>query len=260
MSPAFETKRRERVSTVARKKTAFENFFSLNWHRKRLGAGKHSRSSRDYAAMKTSLVSGDAPRQTRGSAKSLDEHLENLKSEFAGQPELLWHHAKLIVLLRRGVDTDGVFAQFSELWTEEGAYLCEALNLRWLVSATDTFADHAPDGETRTLATLVSLLVNTVKIYETERVLADGDPAPLLPERVAQVQNELIPLFSGLSCFTIGTDDTLRNMRWRLDPLMEKGAVGLILKTVFNRLQIEDTAFARLRALHHRERTGWWSS
>ena len=68
-----------------------------------------------------------------------------------------------------------------------------------------------------------------------------------------------MPLFSGLSCFTVGTDDTLRNMRWRLDPLMEKGPVGLILKTVFDRLQVEDTAYARLRALHHRERTGWWT-
>ncbi len=245
---------------MARKKSAIEHFFSLNWHRKRLGGAKHVKSSGDFAAMKSTLVNGDGPRQTRGSAKSLDEHLDNLRAEFAGHPELLWHHAKLIVLLRRGVDTDRVFAQFSELWTEEGAYLCDALNLRWLVSATDTFADHASDGETRALATLVSLLVNTVKIYESERVLADGQPVPLSPVKVAQVQDELVPLFSGLSCFTIGTDDTLRNMRWRLDPLMEKGAVGLILKTVFDRLQVEDTAFARLRALHHRERTGWWSS
>jgi hypothetical protein len=127
------------------------------------------------------------------------------------------------------------------------------------VSATDSFADHARDGETRTLATLVSLLVNTIKIYETERVLAEGAPASLSPAKIAQVQDELVPLFSGLSCFTVGTDDTLRNMRWRLDPLMEKGPVGLILKTVFDRLQVEDTAYARLRALHHRERTGWWS-
>ncbi|RKE84212.1 hypothetical protein [Rhizobium sp. AG855] len=245
---------------MARKKTAFEQFFSLNWHRKRLGGAKHVKSSGDFAAMKVTLVDGDAPKQTRGSAKSLDEHLENLRKEFAGQPELLWHHAKLIVLLRRGVDTETVFAQFSELWDAEGLYLCEALNLRWLVSATDTFADHASDSETRVLATLVSLLVNTVKIYETERILADGEPLPLSPAKVARVQNELIPLFSGLSCFTIGTDDTLRNTRWRLDPLMEKGAVGLILKTVFDRLQVEDTAFARLRAVHHRERTGWWSS
>jgi hypothetical protein len=247
------------VGIVARKKTAFERYFSLNWHRKRLGGAKHIHSSVDFSEMKVALIDGDAPMQTRGSAKSLDAHLENLKREFAGQPELLWHHAKLIVLLRRGVETDKVFAQFTELWEQEGALLCKALNLRWLVSATDSFADHARDGETRTLATLVSLLVNTIKIYETERVLAEGAPASLSPAKIAQVQDELVPLFSGLSCFTVGTDDTLRNMRWRLDPLMEKGPVGLILKTVFDRLQVEDTAYARLRALHHRERTGWWS-
>ncbi len=204
-------------------------------------------------------LDGHDPMQTRGSAKSLDEHLENLKREFAGQPELLWHHAKLIVLLRRGVETDQVFAQFASLWEQEGIFLCENLNLRWLVSASDTFADHAPDGETRTLATLISVLVNTVKIYETERVLGEAEPVPLSSAKVGQVQQELVPLFSGLSCFTIGTDDTLRNMRWRLDPLMEKGAVGMILKAVFDRMQVENTAYARLKALHHRERTGWWS-
>ncbi|NBB50681.1 hypothetical protein GVN24_20595 [Rhizobium sp. CRIBSB] len=244
---------------MARKKTAFERFFSLNWHRKRLGGAKHIQSVADFAAMKMALIDGDAPMQTRGSAKSLDAHLENLRREFAGQPELLWHHAKLIVLLRRGVETEKVLAQFEDLWEQEGAFLAGALNLRWLVSATDTFADHSRDAETRTLATLVSLLVNTIKIYETERVLADGAPLPLSPVKIERVQDELVPLFSGLSCFTVGTDDTLRNMRWRLDPLMEKGPVGLILKTVFDRLQVEDTAYARLKAQHHRERTGWWS-
>lgn len=244
---------------MARKKTAFERFFSLNWHRKRLGGAKHIQSSADFAAMKMAVIDGDAPMQTRGSAKSLDAHLENLRREFVGQPELLWHHAKLIVLLRRGVETDKVFAQFEDLWEQEGAFLAAALNLRWLVSATDTFADHSRDAETRTLATLVSLLVNTIKIYETERVLADGVPLPLSPAKIERVQDELVPLFSGLSCFTVGTDDTLRNMRWRLDPLMEKGPVGLILKTVFDRLQVEDTAYARFKAQHHRERTGWWS-
>jgi hypothetical protein len=48
-------------------------------------------------------------------------------------------------------------------------------------------------------------------------------------------------------------------MRWRLDPLMKERPVGQILKTVFDRLQIEDTAYARLKARHHRDRTGWWS-
>lgn len=245
---------------MARKKTSIERFFSLNWHRKRLGGGKHTARVADFEVLKSHIIEGDAAKQTRGSAKSVDAHLENLRGEFAGQSELIWHHAKLIVLLRRGVRTDEVFREFERLWATEADYLCETLNLRWLVSATDTFSDHASDPAVKAQATLVSILVNTVKIYETERVLAKDAPSDLDEQKVADVKDRLIPLFSGLSCFTVGTDDTLRNMRWRLDPLMEEKPVGLILKTVFDRLQIEDTAYARLKARHHRDRTGWWST
>ncbi|MBF2715418.1 hypothetical protein GOZ98_16845 [Agrobacterium vitis] len=204
------------------------------------------------------MVEGDTAQQTRGSEKSLDLHLENLRREFAGQPELLWHHARLIVLLRREFQVEQTFVQLQALWEAEADFLCENLNLRWLVSAADSFVDHHPDAGERARAMLVSLLVNTVKIYETERVLATAS-APADAQKLERLQSELIPLFSGLSCFTIGTDDTLRNMRWRLDGLMAQGPVGLMLKTVFDRLQVEDTAFSRLKAQHHRGRTGWWS-
>lgn len=244
---------------MARKKTAVEKFFSLNWHRKRLGGRKHISAEVDFSVLKSTVIEGDEAKQTRGSAKSVDQHLENLRREFVGQSELVWHHAKLIVLLRRRVQTAEVFGQFSALWDKEADYLCRHLNLRWLVSATDSFSDYSPDPGVKAQATLVSVLVNTIKIYETERVLAASEPVPLDPDKVHEVQARLIPLFSGLSCFTVGTDDTLRNMRWRLDPLMQERPVGMILKTVFDRLQIEDTAYARLKAMHQRDRTGWWS-
>ncbi|MBB4006279.1 hypothetical protein [Allorhizobium taibaishanense] len=241
-----------------RKKSRIERFFSLNQHRKRWGAARHAVSDLDYRALKQTLVAGDSAQQTRGSEKSLDLHLDNLRREFAGQPELLWHHARLIVLLRREFQVEQTFQQLQALWEAEAEFLCANLNLRWLVSAADSFIDHHPEAEVRARAMLVSLLVNTVKIYETERMLSVA-PAPTDPQKLERLQTELIPLFSGLSCFTIGTDDTLRNMRWRLDTMMTDDPVGLMLKTVFDRLQVEDTAFARLKAQHHRGRTGWWS-
>ncbi|WP_027488332.1 hypothetical protein [Allorhizobium undicola] len=243
---------------MPRKKTRFERFLSLNQHRKRWGAKKHV-GPVDFAALKARLIDGGEVVQTRGSEKSLDLHLANLRREFSAQPELVFYHAKLIVLLRREFEVKETFAQFRALWEAEAEFLVRHLNLRWLVSAADSFADHDPDPAVRASATLVSVLVNTVKIYETERVLADPPPAPISPSSIDQVQQELVPLFSGLSCFTIGTDDTWRNTRWRMDGLMERPPVGLILKTVFDRLQEEDTAFHRLKLLHQRERTGWWS-
>ncbi|MCM2291261.1 hypothetical protein NAC44_02820 [Allorhizobium sp. BGMRC 0089] len=244
---------------MARKKTRFERFFSFNQHRRRFGANRHVFADLDYARLKTALIEGETVEQTHGSEKSLEQHLVNLRREFTGEPELLWHHARLIVLIRREFKVAETFRQFRSLWESEADFLCERLNLRWLISATDTFADHHPEPAERSKAMMVSLLVNTVKIYETERALAQGAPLPLDPDKVEHVQSHLVPLFSGLSCFTIGTDDTLRNMRWRLDPFMESHPVGQIAKTVFDRLQEEDTAFARLKALHHRSRTGWWS-
>jgi hypothetical protein len=244
---------------MARRKTALERFFSLNRHRKRWGARKHlEEQGLDLAAMKIKLVDAGNPLQTRGSEKSLDMHLANLRREFSGQPEIVYHHAKLIVLLRREFAVSDTYAQYCQLWEQEGTFLCSRLNLRWLVSAADTFADHALDPAIRNNALLVSLLVNTVKIYESERYFCNAQKNPMVEQRVATLQAELVPLFEGLSVFTVGTDDTLRNMRWRLEKAFEERPVGLILKTVYDRLQTNDTAFFRLRSLHRRDRTGWW--
>lgn len=243
---------------MQRKKTQFERFFSFNRYRRRFGAGKFTNEVVDFKELKDKQIEGEAGGQTWGSEKSLDRHLFNLRQEFAGQSELIFYHAKLIVLIRRDVDVKRVFETFSQLWLSEADFLCAHLNLRWLVAASDTFADHHPDASLRATAMIASVMVNTVKIYETERKLAGVAPAPVSEENVTRVRQGLVPLFSGLSCFTVGTDDTLRNMRWRLDAHMDNGAVGRILREAYNRLQIEETAFSRLRMSHHRDKTAWW--
>jgi hypothetical protein len=243
---------------MPRKKSRLERLLSFNQHRKRWGARRHALAVEDFGALKSTLISGAAVTQTRGSEKSLDQHLANLRLEFVGQPEIVFHHARLIVLIRREFNVEATFAQFKTLWDQEAAFLCAHLNLRWLVSASDTFADHHPEKAARAISMMAAALVNTVKIYETERLVATGGPTEPDPTKIEQLQTDLVPLFEGLSGFTIGTDDTLRNMRWRLEPFFEEGAVGQILKTVYDRLQTNDTAFARLRALHRRDRTGWW--
>ncbi len=243
---------------VRRKKTRLERFFSLNQHRKRWGAGRHAGAGADLAAMRDRIIEVGQAVQTRGSEKSLDRHLENLRREFSGQSELVFHHAKLIVLIRREVRLAESVAQFRTLWDEEGEFLARALNLRWLISAADTLADHDSDAETRTVAMMAGLLANTVKIYESERYITNAATLAPDPARIEKLQTDLVPLFEGMSVFTVGTDDTLRNMYWRLEPFFAMGPAGLILKTVYDRMQVEDTAFARLRALHRRDRTAWW--
>ena len=196
--------------------------------------------------------------QTRGSEKTLERHLQNLRNEFIGQPELVFYHAKLIVLIRREFRTRQTFGEFEKLWNEHADFLCQHLNIRWLVSACDTFADHHPNTSIGNLALATSMFVNTIKIYETERFITIAESSAMDQDRVQLLQTELVPLFEGLSCFTVGTDDTLRNMRWRLDKVFAQHPVGLILKTIYDRFQTNDTAFRRLKNQHRRERTGWW--
>ena len=105
---------------------------------------------------------------------------------------------------------------------------------------------------------MTTLFANTIKLQESERHLCNAETIETDPVRIAHVQKELVPLFEGMSCFTVGTDDTLRNMRWRLQEFCEVEPTGAILKTVWDRCQIENTVFARMRKLHHRSRTQWW--
>lgn len=241
-----------------RKKSRLERFLSLNRHRKRWGAGRHLPADADLAAMRERIVEAGEAVQTRGAEKSLDRHLENLRREFSGQPELLHHHARLIVLIRREVRPAESVARFLALWAQEAGFLCRHLNLRWLVSAADTFADHAPDPQARAVAMMATLLANTVKVCESDRYIRGAETLAPRADRIETLQTDLVPLFGGMSVFTVGTDDTLRNMYWRLEPFFAAGPAGMILKTVYDRLQVDDTAFARLRALHRRDRTGWW--
>ena len=154
-------------------------------------------------------------------------------ASFPGSPTLLlWHPARLIALIRRKFRTAETDAQYRALWGAERAFLCERLNIRWLVSAADTLAEHDRDTEVRALVMMPTSFANTIKLQESERHVCNATTLAPDPARIAHVQDELPPLFEGMSCFTVGTDDTLRNMRWRLQVFVAVEPTGAILKTV----------------------------
>lgn len=209
--------------------------------------------------MKSSTIDLGTPVLSRGSAHDLHQHYETLRQEFSGQPELVFYHAFLISLIRREYKTQESYAAFLNLWENNEAWLMENLNIRWLVSACDTFADHSPDITERALAIGAALLANTVKAYETENILTHQENVLYDANLVAHLQTKAIPLFEGMSCYTIGTDDTLRNMVWRMEPVASKHIAGRILLAVFHRFSHLNTAFGRLRSSHHRKKTEWWN-
>jgi hypothetical protein len=243
---------------VKRKPGLLDRLLSFNHQRKRIGASRLVFADPDVTAMKTRLVEVPQGPVVRGADKSLAKHLANLEHEFGGQPVLCYHHARLIVLIRRKVKLNRTVPAFLAIWRAEAPFLCCNLNTRWLTSAADTIAEHDPDPLQRSLALATSVLINTVKIYETERHVTGADSLPPDQGKIDEFGQILVPLADGMSAFVVGTDDTLRNLHWRMEPMFDEGPAGMILKTVDARMQRLDTAFARLRSLHKRDKTAWW--
>jgi hypothetical protein len=243
---------------LQRKKSGLESLLSFNRFRKRWGARKFAQAVEDYEAMKRDLVEDSPVPHKSGKKRSLDEHMANLRLEFKGQPEILFHHAKLIVLLRREFDVGNTYRQFQDLWQQEVEFLTAHLDLRWLISACDTFADHDDDGSVRAIAMMASLFGNTIKIYETDRFISERADAGAKTERIEQLQTSRVQCFDGVYLLKVGSDDTLRNMHWRLKPFFQSGVIGKIAQTIYDRMQQYDTAYGRMRALHHHDRSKWW--
>ncbi|WP_180105266.1 hypothetical protein [Acinetobacter sp. YH12108] len=244
-----------------RKKSKFEQWFSFSRHQRRFGADKvyAQLEGVDIEQLKNEVIIGDQIRYTHGSAKDLNEHIEQLKHEFVGQPALSHYHASLIVLIRREVDVEENFEKFKALWMNERDFLLKTLNIRWLISACDTFLDLHDDIALKATLMNAVVLINTLKLQETERYLCDQSTVvcELKRDRLPQ---ERVTLFDGTSAFIVGTDDTLRNMRWRLDQICKIHPLGVIVLEIFDRLQHEEnnTVYLRFKKQHTREKTRWW--
>ncbi len=244
-----------------RKKSKFEQWFSFSRHKRRFGADKvyQTLANGNIEQLKTTIIQGDTITYTYGSATDLNEHIQNLKQEFIGQPELNHFHASLIVLIRRDIDIDKNYQIFKELWLAERDFLLKQLNTRWLISACDTFIDYDEDKTLQAILMNAISLINTIKLQETEHLLCQTHYQE--NEQIKQqLQHERVALFDGTSAFAVGTDDTLRNMRWRLDKVCAYHELGQIVIEIFERLQSQQNhnVYSRFRQRHTRERTRWW--
>jgi hypothetical protein len=244
-----------------RKKTRFEQWFSFSRHQRRFGADQiyASLESIDIPQLKTKIISGDHVQYTYGSDKDLNTHIQNLRQEFVGQPELSHYHASLIVLIRRDIDIYENFNKFRALWLAERDFLLEHLNIRWLISACDTFIDHDEDMTLQAILMNAIVLINTIKAQETEAILCNLQYQENESIKYT-LQNERVALFDGTSALAVGTDDTFRNMRWRLEKVCANHELGQIVMEIFDRVQNEENnnVYSRARKRHTRERTRWW--
>lgn len=244
-----------------RKKSKFEQWFSFSRHQRRFGADKvyAQFNDVDLDALKNQIIDGKEACYTHGSAKDLNEHIEQLEQEFVGQSALNHYHASLIVLIRREVDVQNNYAKFKALWRAERNFLVQSLNIRWLISACDTFIDFDEDVTLKAILMNAVVLINTLKLQETERFLCDQS-LTVNQEHQQLLQQQRYALFDGTAAFAVGTDDTLRNMRWRLEQVCKAHELGQIVIEIFDRLQLEqnENVYSRFKQRHTREKTRWW--
>ncbi|MFM7265427.1 MAG: hypothetical protein ACKOZW_07520 [Cyanobium sp.] len=199
------------------------------------------------------LVAGRRPAVPFGRRTDLADQLEMLAEGFVGECALLWLHAALNVALRRDLQPERNARRFLALWQEHADMLLEQLDVRWLVSACDSFADVHPEPEQAALAASASFLVNTVKLYETERQGPPGAPSP--PPFPAAVSFR--ELFDGLTTFLPERGDMVANLVARLEAATARAlrrpepfpVVPALLRELVNRLLSHETVLARARPL-----------
>lgn len=160
-------------------------------------------------------------------------------------------HGLLIAHSRRTEQPAHFPALFCRLWEEEADFLIEHLDARWLVSAATTFGDHGLTPQQRQMGQSLSVLFNTMKLYETERLYSGQDSDR--PFTLAHRSDKGLPMQMDAFALTSGGLDV--NMLGRLWLQAEEDAVMRPLAQRLLTLLIEDdkTVFRRLRIMRARK-------
>ncbi len=176
-----------------------------------------------------------------------------LQNEFAGQSQLAFYHAALVVMIRRKIDIEPSVERFRDLWRDATGDLCAVLSSRWLVSACDTFMDYGR-GPERALGMAGALFANTVKLYETERLATTGRESVPTYKAIAPAS----PLYDGLTSFMIGEGDMVKNLMQRTANTIScypTFPVAQIVATLVARARANDTVYQRFGAAHTKDAT-----
>lgn len=99
-----------------------------------------------------------------------------IAAEFVGKSELAFLNAQLISILRKRSQPTHIPALFRRLWAEQATHLIAELNLRWLVSSVQTFADHGETQTQREVGQALRMLFGMMKLYEFERLFSGRTP------------------------------------------------------------------------------------
>ncbi|NOD91707.1 hypothetical protein GS636_02800 [Ruegeria sp. HKCCD4884] len=111
-----------------------------------------------------------------GRSTTWDRKRAQIAREFVGQSELAFLNAQLISNLRKRSFPRHAPTLFCRLWDEQSDHLLVALDLRWLVSSAQTFADHGQTATQREVGHALRMLFGLMKLYEFERLFSGLAP------------------------------------------------------------------------------------
>ncbi len=145
----------------------------------------------DLVALAARTASEDATVLPAGTHTSWDRKRIRIAKEFVGNSELAFLNAQLISNLRKRSFPRHAPALFCRLWTEQSDHLLSALDLRWLVSSIQTFADHGQTPTQREVGHAMRMLFGLMKLYEFERLFSGQ--APDTPYRFRDKSDATLP-------------------------------------------------------------------
>lgn len=121
---------------------------------------------------------------------------------------------QLIVNLRRGDDVENSKDLFFTEIKKNAHIWAGNLDLRWLISVVDTYADHGTKIE-RSNALIVSTFANMLKISDTRLLLTAKDET-LLP----RLKQDVVYMYDGMNSLKITWDDMPNILWYRIDEVM----------------------------------------
>jgi len=177
-----------------------------------------------------------------GRDRNLVDHFHKLQPEFAGRSRMAHLLACSIVVLRRepqSVAAHRLFFRMIDTYRED---LAAEVNSRWLAAICDTLADHGQSAECRNLALAGCLLINTVKLAETERRLYTA-PLATPPKRRLRYGGAL---FDGVVGFSVPKGDLIENMIDRAEKLLDpQNPASAFVAAILFRLFSLNTVYRR---------------
>jgi hypothetical protein len=200
----------------------------------------------DLRPFMSTIVTAQPGASWAGRKADLTEHFRHLEPEFHGRPRLAHLLACVIVVLRRDPANASAKKLFERIVNEFGHELPARLNLRWLTSVCDTFVDIADNPLDRTAALAGTLLANTIKLSETERLLFHP-PQPATPlYRFSRGG----ALFDGVITFWVGKGDMISNLLSRAAAALEDaGAAAPFTGEIIARVIEQATVWQRMLKL-----------